>query len=122
MPNSRNWIVTAPALPPPCSTGTGNSPPTRKLASLPLVVTRFGSARICNTPCACSALMNAPRFRSGRKAKMFSASVSVNGVWPPPPIELIEGGRNCPVLMRADRVTRASGNQVDVRVPLTHCD
>ena len=30
MPNSRNMIVTAPALAPPCTTGTGNSPPTWK--------------------------------------------------------------------------------------------
>ena len=33
-PNSLNMIVTAPVL--PCATGTGNSPPARKLASWPL--------------------------------------------------------------------------------------
>ena len=37
-------------LAPPCTTGTGNSPPTRKLASLPSLVTRFGSASICSSP------------------------------------------------------------------------
>ncbi len=75
MPNSRNMTVTAPTPAPPCTTGTGNSPPTRKLASLPSVATRFGSARICSTPCVLSAWMNAPTFRSGRKANTFSASL-----------------------------------------------
>ena len=36
--------------PEPCATGTGNSPPARKLASLPLSATRFGSARLWNRP------------------------------------------------------------------------
>ena len=71
-------MVTAPALPPPCKTGTGNSPPTRKLASLPLVVTRLGSARIWRTPWAWSAFTSAPKFRSGRNAKTFNASPIVN--------------------------------------------
>src|SRR5258708_14763308 len=66
-------MVTAPEFEPPCSTGTGNSPPTRKLASLPLVVTRFGSARICRTCSCCRALMKAPRFSFGLKAKRLSA-------------------------------------------------
>ena len=34
MPNSLNTTVTAPVA--PCTTGTGNSPPARKLASWPL--------------------------------------------------------------------------------------
>src|SRR5258708_1273001 len=66
-------MLTAPVFDPPCSTGTGNSPPTRKFASLPLVVTRFGSARICSTCSCCRALMNAPRFSLGLKAKRLSA-------------------------------------------------
>ena len=47
--------------PMPCATGTGNSPPARKLASLPLSATRFGSARLWNCPFVCSALITAPR-------------------------------------------------------------
>ena len=75
MPNSLNWTVTAPAFPPPCRTGTGNSPPTRKLASLPLVVTRFGSARICRMFSALQRLdERAQSSGLGRKAKMLRAS------------------------------------------------
>ena len=40
-----------------CATGIGNSPPARKLASLPSCATRFGSARLWNRPLDCSALM-----------------------------------------------------------------
>ena len=46
MPNSLYSTVTV--LPPPttepCTTGMGNSPPTRKVALSPLIATRFGSA------------------------------------------------------------------------------
>ena len=38
-----------------CTTGYGNSPPARKLASLPLVAIRFGSARLWKSPLFCSA-------------------------------------------------------------------
>ena len=45
-PNSLNTTVIE--VPPPegCAIGIGNSPPARKLASLPLSATRFGSARL----------------------------------------------------------------------------
>ena len=85
MPNSRNITETALEPPPPCTIGTGNSPPTRKLASLPSVVTRLGSASICSKPWLRNAWMNAARFKSGRKAKMFSASLKVNLVPSGPP-------------------------------------
>ncbi len=45
----------------------------QEVASLPLVVTRFGSARICRMLSAWSALMNAPRFKLGLNANRFSA-------------------------------------------------
>jgi len=38
------------------STGNGNDPPARKLASFPSSVIRFGSARICRRFRCCSAL------------------------------------------------------------------
>src|ERR1039458_308746 len=63
-----------------CITGKGNSPPLRKLAGLPLVVSRFGSARISANCRVTNILMVAPRLRSDRKRKMFSASESVNVV------------------------------------------
>src|SRR4051794_28259097 len=82
IPNSRYWTVTAPAADPPWTTGTGNSPPARKLASLPFVATRFGSARICNSPRACKSRITNPRFRSGRNAKMFRTSERLTPVDP----------------------------------------
>ncbi len=49
-PNSLNCIVTTGGIAPPVpvldTTGTGNSPPAKKLASLPSRTIRFGSARI----------------------------------------------------------------------------
>ena len=39
--------------PEPWAIGIGNSPPARKLASLPLSATRFGSARLWNRPRCC---------------------------------------------------------------------
>jgi len=75
----------------------GNSPPTRKLASLPFVVIRFGSARIWSNVCDCKAWMRAPRLRSGRKAKMFKAFVMLNVLVPPPPIWAGVAPANCPV-------------------------
>src|SRR5579872_4448598 len=76
-------MVIAPAAAPPWGTGTGNSPPTRKLASLPLVATRFGSARICKTPLLSKSLIVAARFKSGRNAKIFRASARLNAVLVP---------------------------------------
>ena len=49
------------AAAPGCTTGKGNSPPARKLASLPLTATRLGSARICSRFCVLRASMTAPR-------------------------------------------------------------
>gem|GEM_PF-6015565 len=106
MPNSLNMMVTAPTFAPPCTTGSGNSPPTRKLASLPLVATRFGSARICNNCLLSSARMNAAKFRSGRNANTFSASAIENSLVAPKvpaPIAPLSsagrGGENCPVVV-----------------------
>ena len=61
-PNSLNMIVTElRAAAPACTTGYGNSPPARKLASLPLIAIRFGSARLWKRPLFCSARTTAPR-------------------------------------------------------------
>ena len=97
-PYSFHSTVTV-ALAPPCTTGKGYSPPARKLACLPLLATRFGSANICSSPCVLSASTNAARFRSGRKAKMFSASLIVNFV---SVFEIVSacGGENWPVVVR----------------------
>ena len=54
-PNSLYWTVIATLPPEPCAIGIGTSPPARKLASLPLSATRFGSARLWNRPLSCSA-------------------------------------------------------------------
>src|ERR1700734_3704112 len=83
-------MVTAPEFAPPCSTGIGNSPPTRKLASLPLLVIRVGSSKVCSRFFCSRASMNAPRFKSGRKAKMFSALVMLKGDVSPAPT--LDGG------------------------------
>ena len=60
-PNSLNWIDTADPFCEPCTTGIGNSPPARKLASLPLSATRFGSARLWKMPRCCIARITVPR-------------------------------------------------------------
>src|ERR1700691_397679 len=78
-------MVTAPEFAPPCKTGMGNSPPTRKLASLPLLVIRVGSSQVCSRFLLSRASINAPRFKSGRKAKMFSALEMVKGEVTPDP-------------------------------------
>ena len=66
MPNSLNMTLMADvARRCPARSGIGNSPPARKLASLPLSATRFGSARLWNNPRVCSALMTAPRLLLG---------------------------------------------------------
>ena len=77
-PNSLNWIVTEfnPAV--PCTTGNGNSPPARKLASWPFIAIRLGSARICSTFFCCKAFTTAPRLMSVRKRKTFNRSVMPN--------------------------------------------
>src|SRR5580658_1111659 len=94
-PYSRNWMVTAPILEPPCTTGTGNSPPDMKLAGLPFIARTFGSARICSRFLASSASMVAPKFRSGRYTKRFSALVNVVVTGLPGDGTVIKGGEYC---------------------------
>ena len=82
--------------------GYGNCPPARKLASLPSSVIRFGSARICSRFLSCSALMVAPKFRSGRNANRFSRSekLTVLRRLPSLALQLAEARRS--ELLRAD--------------------
>src|ERR1700691_1265535 len=61
-------------------TGYGNSPPARKVASLPDSVIRFGSARICSTSSVCRSCMVAARFRSGRKIAIFIKLATENAL------------------------------------------
>ena len=99
MPNSLNWMVTDPAVPPPCRIGTGNSPPTRKLASFPVGGHQIRLGQNLQNVFGSSALMNVPMFKSGRNAKMFSASrhgKSSRVPWLP---GTIAPELNCPVLM-----------------------
>src|SRR5713226_3380907 len=72
-----------PANPPPaelCKIGKGNSPPARKLASLPDSVNTFGSAKIWSRFFACNALITAPRWILGLNRKIFKTSVIVCSV------------------------------------------
>src|SRR5207245_10968706 len=55
--------------------GKGNSPPARKLASLPLTAIKLGSARIWSRFLAWSALITAPILRSVRGIKTFRKSL-----------------------------------------------
>src|SRR5579863_603906 len=86
----------APEVAPPCTIGTGNWPPTRKFASLPLVVTRLGSARICRMVSFWRALIKAPRFSLGSSANKFKACVMLKVpplpelvVWQPPLVQVV---------------------------------
>src|SRR5438552_10220766 len=76
-PNSLNEIVTAVKPCPGWTMGKGNSPPARKLASLPLTAIRLGSARICSRFFAWRALITTPRLRSVRVTNKFRKSVMV---------------------------------------------
>src|SRR6202022_1549868 len=60
----------------------GNSPPARKLASLPLTAIRLGSARICNRFFCCGALITPPRVfpLRARKRCREAETVTVGGV------------------------------------------
>ncbi len=81
----------------------GNSPPTRKLASFPLLVTSVGSSKVCRMLRCSSAWISAPRFRSGRNAKIFRAFEMLNMEFVDPPLAwtvLGEGAGNCPVVTR----------------------
>src|SRR5471032_1197719 len=75
-------MVTALKPCPGCTMGYGNSPPARKLASLPLTAIRFGSARICARFFCCRALITAPILMSVRAIKRLRKSemVVVGGV------------------------------------------
>jgi len=82
-PNSLYWTLMAIVLPEPCAIGIGISPPARKLASLPLSATRFGSARLWNMPFVCSALMTVPSWcfasKRNRLRKSLKTSFSLEG-------------------------------------------
>ena len=125
-----------PAKPPPppvdCRIGKGNSPPARKLASLPDSVIRLGSARISSTFCSCRALIVAARLMSGRKMKMLSKSLRpialpVVGVVPTPFALVSWGGANCwvemvPMFLAPGQTQNvdselADGRAVDLREP-----
>src|ERR1700745_755401 len=65
-----------------CTMGKGNSPPARKLASLPLTAIRLGSASIWRRFLAWRALITAPILRSVRVINTFRKSLmlTVGGV------------------------------------------
>ena len=69
----------------PCTTGNGNSPPAKKVASLPVSAKTLGSARICTRFFSSNAWMATPRLMSERKIKTFSSWPRVIGI----PEELI---------------------------------
>ena len=98
MPNSFHMIVTATPAPPGCATGIGISPPARKLASLPLSATRFGSARLWNRPRVCSALTTAPRSFLKSQMKKFRKSLKIS-LFPPLWLSKVGAGY-CPVVTR----------------------
>src|SRR5713101_10091990 len=95
--------------------GKGNSPPARKLASLPFTAIRLGSANICNRFFCCKALMTAPRLISVRVTKKLRKSetltvgaVGVVVVVVLPPLVVVVGAErlivtepNCPVWLVA---------------------
>src|SRR3954462_7674554 len=60
--------------PEPWAIGIGISPPARKLASLPLSATRFGSARVWNRPRVWRSRTAAPRSYFWLKRKKFRKS------------------------------------------------
>src|ERR1700685_3051773 len=71
-PNSLKEMVTAVKPWPGWTIGKGNSPPARKLASLPFTAIRFGSARICKRFFCCRALTTPTKFMSLRNKKRFN--------------------------------------------------
>jgi hypothetical protein len=107
------WTLMATLPPDPCAIGMGTSPPARKLASLPLSATRFGSARLWNRPLFERALTIAPmsyfwlkrnRFRKSLKVTFPSALVTS---LPKSPFAFVQfkpskvGAGNCSVVVRA---------------------
>src|SRR5579863_6971045 len=71
-PNSLNEMLTAVKPWPGWTMGKGNSPPARKLASLPFTAIKFGSARICKRFFCCSAWTTTPKLMSLRNRKRFN--------------------------------------------------
>src|SRR5580692_2360051 len=74
-PNSLKEMLTAVKPCPGWTMGKGNSPPARKLASLPFTAIRFGSARICNRFFCCNACTTIPKLISLRNRKRFKGLV-----------------------------------------------
>ena len=74
-PYSLNTTVMAmlPPEPPPWTTGTGNSPPARKLACCPSIAIRLGSARSRKAPCVRSTRSIAAVLIVRLKTKRFNA-------------------------------------------------
>src|SRR4051812_22977817 len=111
MPYSLYWTVIATLPLPPCAIGIGYSPPARKLASLPLSATRFGSARLWKSPFVWSALTTAPMSYLLLNRNTFRKSLNVifpvADVTSLPQLELAlvtarsenDGGENCWVLV-----------------------
>src|SRR5579862_3617970 len=81
-PNSLNWMVTAVIPWLGWTMGKGNSPPARKLASLPFTAIRLGSANICNRFFCCRASITAPILTSVRVIKKLRKllTLTVGGV------------------------------------------
>src|SRR5580693_6354299 len=74
-PNSLKEMLTAVKPCPGWTMGKGNSPPARKLASLPFTAIKFGSARICKRFFCCSASTTTPKLMSLRNRKRFNGFV-----------------------------------------------
>src|ERR1700691_1295766 len=74
-PNSLNEMLTAVEPCPGWTMGKGNSPPARKLASLPFTAIKFGSARISRRFFCCSACTTTPKSISLRNKKRFNGVV-----------------------------------------------
>src|SRR5271155_2423291 len=74
-PNSLNEMLTAVKPCPGWTMGKGNSPPARKLASLPFTAIKFGSARICKRFFCCNAWTTTPKLMSLRNKKRFKGFV-----------------------------------------------
>ena len=73
-PNSLNLTETARLAPEPCATGTGNSPPARKLASLPLCGNQVRLGKALEQPRCCIARISAPRSYFWLKKNRFRKS------------------------------------------------
>src|SRR5437762_13642653 len=74
-------VATPPAVAAAPATGTGNSPPARKLAGCPEVAVRFGSARIVSRPSWASAsTVILMRADFGPNAKLIAFWTEI---WPP---------------------------------------